>query len=63
MIVPLYRLKQLACMLAALLLLAGCDLHPTKEAVSREPAEAIRFVMVPASTNPVMASGTLYLFA
>jgi hypothetical protein len=50
------------CMLAAFLL-TGCDFQPTKEAQSREPVETSRFVLVPASNNPVMASGTLFLFA
>jgi hypothetical protein len=56
------RLKPLACLFAALVL-TGCDLQPIKEAESREPAETSRFVLVPASNNPVMASGTLFLFA
>ena len=65
MIMPLCtadRLKRLAYMLAAFLL-TGCDLQPAKVAESREPVETSRFVLVPASTNPVMSSGTLFLFA
>lgn len=43
------------------LLLAGCDLPPAKETSVR--VETANFVLVPASNNPVVASGTSYLFA
>jgi hypothetical protein len=55
-------LAQLACILTALFL-AGCDPQPAKEVAVREPAEAARFVLVPASNNPIVASGTSFLFA
>jgi hypothetical protein len=54
--------KRLAYASAALML-AGCDLQPAKVAEPREVVEAARFVLVPASKNPIVASGTSYLFA
>jgi hypothetical protein len=47
---------------AASLLLAGCDLQVAKEPAP-VPIEQSRFVLVPASNNPIVASGTSYLFA
>jgi hypothetical protein len=42
------------------LLLAGCDLQPSKEAAVPEPVETARFILVPASNNPVVSSGSAY---
>ena len=55
-------LKRLACVLAPLLL-AGCDLQPAKQTAAPEPVETSHFVLVPASNNPIVTSGTSYLFA
>jgi hypothetical protein len=47
---------------AASLLLAGCDLQVAKRTGARAN-RAKPLVLVPASNNPIVASGTSYLFA